>query len=76
MNQPPPSVPQNYMDYVGVYAASIGGVQVHIIAQQRKLIKIGSRIETSQCFCRTRLDSYSVVKNLPPSHTMTLYIII
>ena len=29
MNQPPPSVPQNYMDYVGVYAANIGGLQVY-----------------------------------------------
>ena len=28
MNQPPPSVPQNVMDYVGVYMAEIGGVQV------------------------------------------------
>ena len=28
MNQPPPSVPSNPTDYVGVYVAIVGGVQV------------------------------------------------
>ena len=28
MNQPPPSIPPNIMDYIGVYATTVGGLQV------------------------------------------------
>ena len=31
MNQPPPSVPPNPMDYAGVYATTVGGIQVYIM---------------------------------------------
>lgn len=33
MNQPPPSVPQNAADYVGVYTTTIGGIPVKSLSE-------------------------------------------